>query len=122
MLLSFRDTGDDGLTDAALGGITFPEDVTVQPLGSPEIAVTAELTAVTKLAVGVPTQGQTLGVTKVEVVSLCVPESKGIGALLDEEEVTEGAGPVDAGVFEPPLPLIVPPEDLIDSHVPSVPE
>ena len=68
--------------DAALGGTTFPDEFIVQPLGSPEIVVViAVLIAVSSVAVAEPIQGYIDGVTKLEVVSACVP-SNGSGAVM----------------------------------------
>ena len=70
------------IVDAALGGTTFPDEFIVQPLGSPEIVVViAVLIAVSSVAVAEPIQGYIDGVTKLEVVSACVP-SNGSGAVL----------------------------------------
>jgi hypothetical protein len=111
--------------DAALGGTTFPDEFTVQPLGSPEIdVIMALLIVVSSVAVAEPIQGYIDGVTKLEVVSACVP-SNGIGAVLVVGDVitgAAGAAMVGAGFCGVPLPLIFPPFDLIDCHVPLVPE
>ena len=107
------------LTEPELGGTTFPEELTVQPLGSPEIDDEALLTEVTTVAVAEPDQGNVL-------VVVAVPPFPNPRAPLPEfEEVTAGAElevvEAEAGVSVP-SELIWPPVDWIDSHVPLVPE
>lgn len=100
---------------ALLGGRTLPELVTVQPSGKPgyEVAVAVELVCIV-----VATHGHPL-LTAVDEVSRCVP-SNGIGALL-ETEVMAGDDE-STGVAPLPDELMVPPLDLMDCHVPSLPE
>jgi hypothetical protein len=62
------------------------------------------------------TQGQTFGVTQLEV-SLCVP-LQGTGAL-SAVEVIRGAVSVEVG-SAPSFPLMLPPLEVMDSHVPLV--
>jgi hypothetical protein len=111
--------------EAALGGTTFPDEFTVQPLGSPEIVVVITLLiAVSSVAVAEPTHGYIEGVTKLDVGSPWVL-SKGSGAVLIAGGVivgTAGAAIVAAGFPGVPLPLILPPFDLMDCQVPLVPE
>jgi hypothetical protein len=116
----------DGITvDAALGATTFPDEFIVQPLGSPEIVVViAVLTAVSSVAVAEPIQGYMDGVMKLEVVCACVP-SNGSGAVLMVGDVLvgpAGAAIVEREFPEERLPLILPPLELIDCHVPLLPE
>lgn len=92
----------------------MPEDVTVQPDGKPGKAVATD--ALVCMVVGV--QPPALGVL-VAVVSRWVP-SNGIGALFDVDVTAGGAAATGAAPF--PLEWIVPPLDLIDCQVPSVPE
>lgn len=87
---TFRETqglGECSLTEDALGGWTDPDPEKVQPLGS-DVDSEVEETRV----VGVGTQGQMLGVTKLDV-SRCVP-LQGIG-MFSTVEVTGGAATVD---------------------------
>ena len=114
---------DGTSADAALGGTTFPDAFTVQPLGSPDIVVvTALVTAVSNVAVAEPTHGYIEGVIKLEVVSAWVP-SKGSGAVLvGVIEGTAGAATVGTGLPGVPFELILPPLDVIDCQVPLVPE
>ena len=102
-----------------LGGTTLPDELIVHPLGRPEMLVTtAEPVVVRILSVALGTHGHTLGVVAVVVTRYPKPPT---GALFDEAEVTEGLATVLLGVSEPVL-LILPPFDLMDCHVPAVPE
>lgn len=76
-----------------LGGWTDPDPEYSQPLGSDVILAVVD-------EVGVATQGQMLGVSKLEV-SRCVPDH-GIG-MFSTVAVTGGAGKVDLGSL-PSLP------------------
>ena len=91
----------------------------VHPLGRPEILVTTdEPVVVSMLSVALGTQGHTVGVVAVVVFAYPKPPT---GALFDEADVTEGLATVLLGVSSP-VPLMLPPLDLIDCHVPDVPE
>ena len=105
--------GRVSLTGAALGGTTFPDPVTVHPLGKPGYVVTVTPCVCSVVASG--THGYPV-CAKVEVVSLCVP-SNGKGAPL-ETAVTEGAGA--EGEEPSPLLLIWPPEDLMLCQLPEL--
>lgn len=102
-----RKGGECSLTEAALGGCTCPVPETVQPSGTDVMVATEE-----EKVLG--TQGQTLGISNVDV-SRCVP-LQGTG-MLSTVAVTVGADSTDWGA-SPLLPLICPPSDLIDCHEP----
>ena len=110
-----RYTGGCSLTGAELGGITWPEAVTVQPDGTPGMEVCTEVASV-ELA----TQGQTLGVSNVDDESRWVPP-KGEGAPL-ETSVTDGADAAAEEAALLPLPLMVPPLLLMLCQLPVVSE
>jgi hypothetical protein len=84
-------------------------------LVSPEVD---ELTSETTVAVAVPDHGQPVRVAVMAELSPPFPKAR--GAPSGTVEVTAGADP-EAG--EPlPWPLICPPSETIDCHVPLVPE
>lgn len=94
------------LTEAALGGCILPVLDIAQPSGR-------EVSDGTAVAMVLGTQGQTLGISKVEV-SRCVPLQ---GTGIETVAVTLGADSTDLGPSSL-LPLIWPPSDLIDCQVP----
>ena len=92
-----------------LGGMTFPEPLTVQPEGRPGYCVFETEALLTVDTVQPPAPG-----VEHVVQSACVPE-KGI-TLPDDVDVMAGAA---VSVCEPPaLPLTLPPVDSIDVHAP----
>ena len=100
------------------GGTTLPDELIVQPLGRPDMLVTTDAPVVVRmLSVALGTQGHTVGVVAV-VLGYPKPPT---GALFDEADVTDGLATVLLGVSWPVL-LMLPPFDLIDCHVPLVPE
>lgn len=104
---------------AFAGGTTLPDELTVQPLGKPDMLVSTGVPVVVRmLSVALGTQGHTVGVVTVVVLGYPKPPT---GALFEEADVTEGLGTVLLGVSSPVL-LMLPPLDLIDCHVPLVPE
>ena len=90
----------------------MPEELTVHPLGRPLIDVAGVVTAVTSVAVPVPTHGYTDGVDQDDVLSACVP-SNGNGWLLEAAVVTAGETAVAVSVAASPLllPSTLPPVD-----------
>ena len=110
---------EHGLTAPELGGDTLQSDPTVQPLGSPE-GILVQVVVTTE-AVAEPYQGKlVVAVVSGEVAPL-LPNAS--GALPEAAEVTAGADAVFEGVSEPdPSELIWPPDEVIDCHVPAVPE
>lgn len=84
------------LTDAALGGRTFPDEVTVHPAGRPGYVVAVVEALVASVDA---THGYVSGFTYVDD-DRCVP-SKGIGALF-EDDVIAGA---TAATGDAPFPL-----------------
>lgn len=110
---------EDLLTLAALGGTAFPELEIVHPLGRPEMLVVAPVALVAKVVLA--THGHPLGVVTLEDPAFH-PELVPNGSGSEFVEVTAGAL-LEATELAalPALPLTVPPEALIDSHVPAVP-
>lgn len=100
-----KGTRDRSLIEPTSGGEVRPE-ADSQPLGRPAEAE----------GESVATQGQTSGVTQVEV-SLCVP-LQGMG-MPEAVAVIVGADWVSVG-SSAELPLILPPLEIMDSHEPDL--
>lgn len=98
--------------------MTLPDELIVQPLGRPEMLVTTDVPVVVRmLSVALATHGHIVGVVPV-VLGYPKPPT---GALFEAADVTDGLATVLLGVSWP-VPLMLPPLDLIDCQVPLVPE